>query len=500
MKLNTFALAAISLSIVFVSACVPPAPPATTWYADSDADGYGDPAVSTTGNTKPEGYVANQSDCDDSSAAINPGATEIYDGADNNCNGIVDEGFVAISWYLDSDADGFGDSASTTESLEQPPGYVLDNTDCDDANPAINPAASEVYDSVDNNCDGQVDEGFDPVPWYPDSDGDSYGENANSVLEVVAPSGYVADNSDCDDNNASINPGALELYDGIDNNCDGEVDEGFIEVVFYRDADGDGYGDLNDSTVNIAAPDGFVENSDDCDDSSAAISPVAEEVIDGVDNNCDGNVDELDTDADGTWDIYDNCPLVANADQADVDGDGIGNACDNCPSADNSDQLDTDGDSEGDACDSTPLGEQSAGIYVIINEWVLDKDCVTDDGGDLKANQCDGSDSQRWEMFYYNDAWFFKNVGNGRCINNNGFDVVTASCNYGNAQMWTLDYGRGIDKIRVKNIGQNFCWYAILGGDISGSLGNCGTTTEINYSFHLNGDMGTDYDPAAQLP
>ena len=106
-----------------------------------------------------DGYASNV-DCNDADAAINPGATEICDGIDNNCDGNIDEAGGA-TWYADADGDTYGDAASTTVSCDTPAGYVADNTDCNDGNDAINPAATEVCDGVDNNCDGNIDEGID---------------------------------------------------------------------------------------------------------------------------------------------------------------------------------------------------------------------------------------------------------------------------------------------------------------------------------------------------
>ena len=109
--------------------------------------------------------------------------------------------------------------------------------DCNDGDAAINPAATEVCDGVDNNCDTFIDEGC--VTYYQDSDGDTYGNPAVSTTATSQPGGYVTDSTDCDDGNASINPGATEVCNGVDDNCDTVVDEGC--PTLYRDVDGDGY-------------------------------------------------------------------------------------------------------------------------------------------------------------------------------------------------------------------------------------------------------------------
>ena len=142
------------------------------------------------------------------------------------CDGEVDEG-VETTFYTDTDGDGYGDSNSavTVDACDAPSGYVTDNTDCDDTNAAVNPAASEVCNDIDDNCDGQVDEGVQTT-FYADNDEDGYGNSSDAIDACDTPSGYVTDNTDCDDTDAGVNPGASEVCNGIDDNCDGQVNEG----------------------------------------------------------------------------------------------------------------------------------------------------------------------------------------------------------------------------------------------------------------------------------
>ena len=274
------------------------------WYADSDADGYGDAGDSTEACSQPSGSVADDSDCDDDDGTINPAATETCDGADNDCDGTVDEADAsdAATWYQDHDADGFGDASAGTIACDQPSGAVADDTDCDDGEGQVNPAADELCNGIDDDCDGTIDTGaVDEASWYADTDADGYGDPGSSTAACTQPSGSVADDSDCDDTDASINPAATETCDGADNDCDGHTDEDDAAdaTAWYADADSDGFGDAGDSVTACAAPSSYVGDSTDCDDADASINPAATETCDGVDQDCSGALSWLEQDADG---------------------------------------------------------------------------------------------------------------------------------------------------------------------------------------------------------
>ena len=266
----------------------------TEFFIDIDGDGYGDSETSILACSQPDGYVTNSDDCDDTNPNINPGADELCDNIDNNCNAEVDENPIdGSTWYADSDGDGYGDSETSILACSQPDGYVTNSDDCDDTNPNINPDSDELCDNIDNNCNAEVDENpIDGSTWYADSDGDGYGDSETSILACSQPDGYVTNSDDCDDTNPNINPDSDELCDNIDNNCNAEVDENPIDgSTWYADSDGDGYGDSETSILACSQPSGYVANSDDCDDSNAAINPQAVEIVDGIDNNCDGQID-----------------------------------------------------------------------------------------------------------------------------------------------------------------------------------------------------------------
>ena len=130
-----------------------------TYYLDQDGDGYGNHAISVSACQPQAGYVTNNTDCNDGNAAIYPGATEVCNNADDDCDGLIDEGVLA-TFFRDADSDGFGNAAVTSQACSAPTGYVSNSTDCNDANSAIYPGATEICgNTIDDNCNGQVNEG-----------------------------------------------------------------------------------------------------------------------------------------------------------------------------------------------------------------------------------------------------------------------------------------------------------------------------------------------------
>lgn len=223
-------------------------------------------------------------DCDDSDPAIHPEAEEVDNGVDDDCDGVVDGGGVLSTYYLDSDQDGYGDPNNSVQDYSPPQGYVDNNEDCDDNDPNVYPGALELNDGVDNDCDGVIDGGVQ-FTFYLDNDLDGYGDANNSIQAYIAPSGYVDDHTDCNDEDASVYPGAIETwYDGIDQNCDGLND---------YDQDGDSY--VDDGYPGEAS--GTAPNAGDCDDTDALINPGEAEICDNeIDNDCDGKTNCLDDD------------------------------------------------------------------------------------------------------------------------------------------------------------------------------------------------------------
>lgn len=217
----------------------------TLYYADVDGDGFGDINAPVNSCLPLPGLVLDSTDCNDTSAFVNPNTM----------------------WYADADGDGFGDAVMTTTSCTQPNGYVANSTDCND-----NDSTATVV-----------------MTYYQDFDGDGFGNVGAPMMNCGQPVGYVADSSDCDDSNPTVYPGAMELCDELDNNCDGNTDEGLATYTLFEDLDSDGFG----SEVSVEYCDSVVVGysliSGDCNDADSTIYPGAMEVLDnGIDENCDG--------------------------------------------------------------------------------------------------------------------------------------------------------------------------------------------------------------------
>ncbi|MCP3978224.1 MAG: hypothetical protein GY716_02675 [bacterium] len=303
----------------------PPATAVALWVRSTS----GPHGVSLCG-PPPAGFVGDASDCDDDDATRHPGADEVCDNLDSDCDGIVPA----------DETDDDGDGAAECDG------------DCDDSDPGRFPGSPEICDGIDNDCDGIVP--ADEI----DTDGD----------------GYAICENDCDDTNADRFPGNMETCDGIDNDCDGTLPADEI------DGDGDGLSlcqnDCDDANAerypgNAEVCDGIDNDCDgiatdevdgdgdgraacdgDCDDADANRFPGNAETCDGIDNDCDGIVpaNETDADADGLRLCDDDCD---DADANRFPGnteicDGVDNDCDGTIPAN-----ETDGDGDGlRLCDS----------------------------------------------------------------------------------------------------------------------------------------------------
>jgi len=381
----------------------------TTYYFDADMDGFGDDNNSTQACQQPPGTSTVGGDCNDNDSLINPSGNEICNGIDDNCNGFIDDEDSTLMdaqvWYQDSDNDGFGNPMLTITACQMPVGYTANNTDCDDTSQIINPGTMEICDDLDNNCDGSIDEGIALMTFYEDLDQDGFGNDEIFIMSCFQPVGYILVDGDCNDMNASINPDAIaipgngvdedctgniddftdedgdgfiasidcndtdasinpdapEICDGIDNNCDGSIDEGLLVNTYFQDNDMDGFGDDGITLDDCIQPLGYVLDGGDCDDASANVFPGAEELCDDIDNNCDGVVDE---------------GINFISYYTDMDGDGFGDDDSEVMACDEPEGLVTTG---GD-CDDT-----EEDIYPGAPEEIgngVDEDC---DGVDLTS-------------------------------------------------------------------------------------------------------------------
>jgi hypothetical protein len=229
-------------------------------------------------------------DCNPSDGAVHPGATEVCNGVDDDCNGETDEDLVVMV-YTDADGDGFGSATDVgTAACSLSANQSLSQGDCDDSNPSIRPSAAETCNSTDDNCNGVTDEGV-ILQVFTDADGDGFGVGAG-VPACTAGAGQATAPGDCSDTVASVFPGAVETCNGTDDNCNGAVDERLTTSIYFPDADGDGFGQNGAGQRLCAAPTGFVSVNGDCDDSNYDRRPTAIEVLNGMDDNCNGVVDE----------------------------------------------------------------------------------------------------------------------------------------------------------------------------------------------------------------
>jgi|GEM_PF-1032615 hypothetical protein len=403
----------------------------SVWYADSDSDAYGDRLSTITACDAPYGYTGDQTDCDDTDAHVSPAGLEVCNEIDDDCDTFIDDDDSSVdlttgdTFYQDADLDTFGAPGVSLAACEEPAGFVDDNTDCDDGVGAINPLATEICDGVDNDCDGATDDADGGVDlstgslWYRDGDGDSFGDPGATLRACVQPSGYVANASDCNDSAAAIKPTASEVCDRVDNDCDSQIDDADSSLdtstgsPWYRDGDADTFG-AGSATMACSQPTGFVSNASDCNDSSAAIKPTASEICDSLDNDCDSQIDDADSSLDAstaaTW--YrdadsDSYGLASSSAKACLQPSGYVSRASDCndgvaainPAAlEICDSLDNDCDTQIDDADSSLDASTGTG-------WYVDSDgdgygagsaryaCTVPSGYTSNASDCNNGDS-----------------------------------------------------------------------------------------------------------
>ena len=297
-------------------------------YFDALRDAHADPDG--------DGWTAAQGDCAPHDPARAPRLPERCDGEDNDCDGQVDEDPVDAEAWFDGDRDGYGDPAAAVVGCAPPEGFVAAGApDCDDDAALTHPDADERCDGADNDCDGLVDEdpAVDAPTWTLDVDGDGYGNNADAVTSCAPPSEeWALQGDDCAPEDPEIYPGASEVCNGEDDDCDGLADNPPVsdDTLWYPDADRDGFGDAGADGLCAPEP-GWVSNNLDCADLDAAVKPGAVEVCnDGVDNDCSGAAEGCGWPAEVALDdarllspgVPDGFGFGSGLEVADVTGDG----------------------------------------------------------------------------------------------------------------------------------------------------------------------------------
>ncbi|MCO4747933.1 MAG: putative metal-binding motif-containing protein, partial [Proteobacteria bacterium] len=395
-----------------------------------DADGDGENSVAAGGT-----------DCDDGDATVGTGAQEICNDIDDDCDGLIDDLDVDVAnvdrptWYRDADGDGFGNPDDTAEACAAPTGFIAVAGDCDDSRDNVNPGANEFCDLVDHNCDGDLEfNAVDMTNYYADGDGDGYGRDEFAGEQGCpgdAPDGTAANNDDCDDNAADVFPGAVETwYDGVDQNCD-EADD------YDQDGDGATYPDA------------------DCDDTDSTIGPGGAELCDGIDNDCDGSIDE----------VEDVAPFELTYYYIDADGDnaGGGDPIGSCATVIPSGFVATGGD-----CDDGNPTVNPGGTEVC-------------DGAD---NDCNGfvDDNASNPNTYYvdGDGDGFGDVAVTACVQADGWSGFDGDCNDGDASIFP-----GAFEI-CGDANQQDC-------DLSGPAFDC-DGDGVDGAYAGNGNSGTDCD------
>ena len=451
----------------------------TSFYADSDEDGYGNPNIVVEACSPNDGLVSNGNDCDDTSNNVFPGGEEICDGKDNDCNDEIDDG-IGAEFYIDNDGDGFGDDALAMVGCSLDAGLASVAGDCDDNNIYIHPLIDESCDGIDNNCDGTIDEGV-LITYYFDEDEDGYGTEDTPLEACSKPENYTEQLGDCDDADTLVFPGALEFCDGKDNNCDGDTDEGETpdSPTWYEDGDEDGYGDPNSTQNTCNQPSGYVSNSDDCNDNQQTVHPGASEECNSSDDDCDGEIDEegavdasiwyIDEDEDGYGDpnvfVYtctQNGGYVANNEDCNDNNEDVSpSAVESCNSRDDdcdgvtdeSDAQDVqtwyaddDEDGFGDlgnpmqSCDQptgyVPNGDDCDDTQADISPDGMETCNELDDNCDGVIDDSSASDATLWYVDGDEDGFGVVNQTMMACSQPNGFSELSTDCNDNNEDVY----------------------------------------------------------------
>lgn len=269
--------------------------PSATYFFDADGDGFGDLNFGYTLCSQPDGFVTISGDCNDSNFSVNENASELCNNIDDDCDNLIDEGFNLSNYFIDLDSDGFGNVSSNIIACFQPMGYVSNDTDCNDDEFLVNANAQEICNDLDENCNGQADDGLVFINYYVDFDSDGFGSTDTIQNACSQPAGFVSNNLDCNDISFCVNAAAIEICNGLDDDCNGAVDNGIVFATFYADADGDSYGDpATGQDFCLIPTELLVANGDDCNDANALVNPGATEIWEnGIDDDCNPSTSDV---------------------------------------------------------------------------------------------------------------------------------------------------------------------------------------------------------------
>jgi gliding motility-associated-like protein len=478
-------------------------------YLDIDGDGEGGTVWDACG-------VYNSTDCDDNDPAVNSSQTDICgDGIDQDCSGA--DAICPIVGCMDSTACNYDAAAEAPGNCDYP--------------------AAEICNGLDENCNGLIDEGVQ-ILVFQDNDGDGFGDNNADQWACTVSAGFVTNDwdcndalltyvdndgdgfgstelngcgvenaADCNDSDSLISPVVTEVCDGIDNNCDTQVDEG-VQNNYFADADGDGFGDLNNSIFACTSPTGYVGNSDDCDDAAITYSDMdgdgyGSTMLDacGVFNQSDCN----DTDA------------LINEAQTEVCGDGIDQNCDG-----NDDICIVPGCTNVTACNYNAAANLEDGTCTYPAQTYLNCNgtCINDTDGDGVCNEIEIAGCTDVTACNFNATATDENGTctypaqtylscDGSCINDTDGDGVcneieiagctdATACNYdatatddnGSCILPTAEICNGLDDNCDGQIdeGVQIIYYADADGDGFGDLNNTELACSSSLGFVTNSD------------
>jgi hypothetical protein len=458
-------------------------------YLDNDSDGFG--TTDSKCLCAPTGaYKATLSgDCADSDASVNPGKTEAcFNGKDDNCNGSQnDENASGCTVFLyDGDQDGYGVTGQTKCFCEPSDKYTAgQGGDCMDNDASVNPSKQETCgNGKDDNCNGTDNEegAINCQPYYWDGDGDGFGKLQSKCYCGPMDKYTAIKTVDCDDGNPQVNPGQLEKCNGIDDNCDGQIDgQGSAGcTTYYYDGDGDNWGTSQSQCLCQVSGAYKVTQTGDCNDGDGSVYPGNSEKCNGKDDDCDGSVDEAgaqgcstwyqDSDSDNWGSSNSKCLCSASGsykttqtgDCNDNDSSVNPSATETCDGKDNDCDYQTDegqnipgcknwyydGDSDGYGTSSSQCWCNATGSYKATKSGDCnDSDSASNPGAtekcDNKDNDCDGSTDEGQNLsgcktYYYDGDSDGYGTSTSQCLcsaSGSYKATSTGDCNDSNASV-----------------------------------------------------------------